>query len=50
MSSNYSLALERMDKVNYQDKINILEDIIKFIISNGYEGKKLIDIAKFYKN
>ena len=50
MSSNYSLALERMDKINYQDKINILEDVIKFIISNGYEGKKLIDIAKFYKN
>ena len=50
MSSNYSLAIERMDKINYQDKINILEDVIKFIISNGYEGRKLIDIAKLYKN
>ena len=47
LDNKYSLALERMDK-SYQNKIQNLENILEFIVSNGYKGVKLIDIAKLY--
>lgn len=49
LDKKYTIALERMD-TNYENKINNLEDIFQFIISHGYKGVKLIDIAKIYQN
>ncbi len=48
LDKKYSQALERMDKFNYQTKIENLENILQFIKSNGYEGTKLINIANLY--
>ena len=48
LNKKYTLALERMDKTNYQTKIEYLENIIQFIKSNNYQGAKLIDIANLY--
>ena len=48
-AKRYSLALERMNKIDYQEKINNLENILQYIISSGYKGVKLIDIAKNYR-
>ena len=50
MDSNYSLALERMDKENYTSKLNNLEDVLNLILSNGYKGKKLIEVANIERN
>ncbi len=47
---NYLVSLERMNSENYQNKLNKLEDILKLIISYGYTGKKLIDLARYEKN
>ena len=49
LDKNYTLALERMDK-SYESKIENLENMFQFIISHGYKGVKLIDIAKSYHN
>lgn len=48
LDDNYTLALERMD-TNYKSKIENLENMLKFIVSQGYKGVKLIDIAKLYQ-
>ena len=50
MDSNYSLALERMDKGNYKNKLDNLEDVLNLIISKGYKPKKLIEIANIERN
>ena len=50
MDPNYSLALERMDKENYKSKLNNLEDVLNLILSNGYKGKKLIELANIERN
>ncbi len=47
---NYLVSLERMNSENFQSKLNKLEDIFKLIISYGYKGKKLIDLAKDEKS
>ena len=47
LDNKYTLALERMD-VNYKNKIENLENMLEFIVSHGYKGVKLIDIAKLY--
>ena len=47
LDSRYTLALERMDK-SYESKIENLENMLNFIIAQGYKGSKLIDIAKLY--
>ena len=49
LDKRYSLALERMNKIEYKEKINNLENILQYIISNGYKGVRLVDIAKNYK-
>jgi peptidoglycan/xylan/chitin deacetylase (PgdA/CDA1 family) len=49
LDKRYTLALERMNKFDYKEKINNLEDILAYIISNDYKGVKLIDIAKSYR-
>ena len=49
LDKRYSLALERMNKIQYKEKINNLENILQYIISNGYKGVRLVDIAKNYK-
>ena len=49
LDKRYSLALERMNKIDYQEKIDNLENILQFIISDGYKGVKLIDIARSYR-
>ncbi len=48
LDKKYTLALERMDKT-YKDKIANLENMLEFIVSDGYKGVKLIDIAKLYQ-
>mgnify|MGYP001189345813 CR=1 FL=1 len=48
LNKNYTLALERMDK-SYESKISNLENMFHFITSHGYQGVKLIDIAKLYQ-
>ena len=50
LDSSYSLALERMDKENYDSKLNNLSDVFSLILSHGYKGKKLIDIANMQRN
>ena len=47
LDKKYTLALERMDE-NYKNKIENLENMLEFIVSHGYKGVKLIDIAKLY--
>ena len=47
LDGRYTLALERMDK-SYESKIENLENMLNFIIAQGYKGSKLIDIAKLY--
>jgi peptidoglycan/xylan/chitin deacetylase (PgdA/CDA1 family) len=47
LDDRYTLALERMDK-SYESKIENLENMLNFIIAQGYKGSKLIDIAKLY--
>ena len=49
LDSRYSLALERMNKIDYKEKINNLENILQYIITNGYKGVRLVDIAKNYR-
>jgi len=49
LDSRYTLALERMNKFDYDEKINNLEDVLAYITSNNYKGVKLIDIAKSYR-
>ena len=49
LDNKYTLALERMDK-SYKNKIENLENMLNFIKEQGYEGVKLIDIAKQYTN
>ncbi len=48
LDPRFNLALERMDKINHQTKIKNLETVLELIISNGYKGMKLIDLAKRY--
>lgn len=48
LDSRYNLALERMDGTNYKIKMKNLENILELITSEGFEGKKLIDIAKYF--
>ena len=38
-----------MDK-SYKEKIENLENMLEFILSDGYKGVKLIDIAKLHRN
>ena len=47
LDNKYTQALARMDK-SYKNKIENLENMLEFITSQGYEGVKLIDIAKLY--
>ncbi len=47
LDKRYTLALERMDK-SYESKIENLENMLRFILAQGYKGAKLIDIAKLY--
>ena len=47
LDNKYTQALARMDK-SYKNKIENLENMLEFITSNGYEGVKVIDIAKLY--
>tara|TARA_B110000259_G_C13992955_1_gene393261 strand:+ start:499 stop:1440 length:942 start_codon:yes stop_codon:yes gene_type:complete len=47
LDKKYTLALERMNE-NYKNKIENLENMLEFIVSHGYKGVKLIDIAKLY--
>ena len=49
LDNKYTLALERMDK-SYKNKIENLENMLNFIIEQGYKGVKLIDIAKQYSS
>tara|TARA_B110001452_G_scaffold264830_1_gene268507 strand:- start:1777 stop:2721 length:945 start_codon:yes stop_codon:yes gene_type:complete len=49
LDKKYTLALERMDK-SYKEKIENLENMLEFILSDGYKGVKLIDIAKLHRN
>ena len=49
LDPKFTQALERMSKINYSEKVQNLEDVLSLIISNGYEGVKLIDIAKHYR-
>ena len=37
-----------MDGTNYKIKMKNLENILELITSEGFEGKKLIDIAKYF--
>jgi hypothetical protein len=39
-----------MDKENYDSKLNNLSDVFSLILSHGYKGKKLIDIANMQRN
>ena len=47
LDKKYTIALERMNE-NYKNKIENLENMLEFIVSHGYKGVKLIDIAKLY--
>ena len=49
LDKRYSLALERMNKISYKEKIENLENILQFITSDGYKGVKLLDIARGYR-
>lgn len=48
MNGKYKLALERMKQISFEKKIYYLQDVLEYIINNGYRGVKLIEIAKYY--
>ena len=47
---DYPVSLERMNSESHNSKLNKLENIFNLIISYGYQGKKIIDLAKEEKN
>ena len=48
MNNKYNLALERMKKIDYKKKIYHLQNMLEHIVSSGYKGVKLLEIAKHY--